>query len=32
VSIGQLIEDLELLAKAGEERDLESRVQFLPLH
>jgi len=31
VSIGQCIEDLEIIAKAGEPDDLINRVQFLPL-
>ena len=31
VSIGQFIDDLELLAKAGKPEDFVSRVQYLPL-
>jgi hypothetical protein len=31
VSIGRCIEDLEIIAKAGEPDDLLNRVQFLPL-
>ena len=31
VSIGRCIEDLELMAKAGEPGDLVNQVQFLPL-
>ncbi len=31
VSIGTCVEDLEIIAKAGEPDDLMNRVQFLPL-
>ena len=31
VSIGGCIHDLEIIAKAGEPEDLESRVEYLPL-
>jgi hypothetical protein len=31
ISIGQCIRDLELMAKAGEPKDLQDRVEFLPL-
>jgi hypothetical protein len=31
VTIGQCINDLELIAKIGEREDMENRVQFLPL-
>jgi len=31
ISIGQCIRDLELVAKAGELKDLQDRVEFLPL-
>jgi len=31
VSIGTCINDLDLIAKAGENEDLANRVQFLPL-
>ena len=31
ISIGKCIQDLELIAKAGEPEDLENAVQFLPL-
>lgn len=31
VSIGQCVEDLEIIAKAGEPEDLVNRVEFLPL-
>lgn len=31
VSIGVCIRDLELIAKAGEFKDIENRIQFLPL-
>jgi predicted nuclease of predicted toxin-antitoxin system len=32
LSVGQTIEDLELLAKAGLMTDFADRVQYLPLH
>ena len=31
ISIGQCIRDLELMAKTGEPKDLQDRVEFLPL-
>ncbi|NIA31136.1 MAG: hypothetical protein GWP06_14650 [Actinobacteria bacterium] len=31
VSIGSCIRDLEIIAKAGEPKDIENRVEFLPL-
>lgn len=31
ISIGQCIQSLELIAKAGEPEDLRNRVEFLPL-
>jgi hypothetical protein len=31
VSIGKCIQDLEIIAKAGEPEDLRNQVQFLPL-
>ncbi len=31
ISIGQCIQDLELIAKAGEPEDFQNRVEFLPL-
>lgn len=31
VSIGTCVHDLEIIAKAGEPKDLSNRVQFLPL-
>ena len=31
VSIGKCVRDLELIAKAGESKDFENRVEFLPL-
>jgi predicted nuclease of predicted toxin-antitoxin system len=30
ISIGQCVQDLELIAKAGEPEDLQNRVEFLP--
>lgn len=31
ISIGACVEDLEIIAKAGEPMDLENRVEYLPL-
>jgi len=31
ISIGTCVRDLELIAKAGESKDMHDRVQFLPL-
>lgn len=31
ISIGHCIQSLELIAKAGEQEDLQNRVEFLPL-
>ncbi len=31
ISIGQCIQDLELVAKAGQPEDMQNRVEFLPL-
>lgn len=31
ISIGRCIQDLELIAKAGEPQDLQNRVEFIPL-
>lgn len=31
VSVGSCIRDLEIIAKAGESKDIENRVEFLPL-
>ena len=31
VTIGQLVEDLELIAKATHEQEWRSRIEFLPL-
>jgi hypothetical protein len=31
ISIGECIRELELMAKAGEPKDLQDRVEFLPL-
>lgn len=31
ISIGHCIQNLELIAKAGEQEDLQNRVEFLPL-
>lgn len=31
ISIGHCIQDLELIAKVGEQEDLQNRVEFLPL-
>ncbi|MBI5193845.1 MAG: DUF5615 family PIN-like protein [Nitrospirae bacterium] len=30
ISIGQCIQDMELIAKAGEPQDLQNRVEFIP--
>ena len=32
ISIGQCIQDLELIAKAGEPQDLQNRVEFIPFY
>jgi len=31
ISIGQCVQELELIAKAGEPKDVQNRVEFLPL-